>query len=109
MQWGQSAVYKSVDPISLRHRHLSNIDCLKACVALFNLIFLVQLFKRNQCLQHSSLESFLLYLTDHPNAQKAREKIKDGIISGTKFLGTISVDLIALNQGILKGEVSLYC
>jgi hypothetical protein len=38
-------------------------------------------------------KSGLLHLTGQPNSQKGREvKVKDGIISETKFLGTISVD-----------------
>jgi len=45
---------------------------------------------------HSDINSFksgLLHLTGQPSSQKDRgAKVKDGIISETKFLGTISVD-----------------
>jgi hypothetical protein len=38
----------------------------------------------------SSFESVHLHLTGQPNYQKGRSaKVKDGIISETKFLGTI--------------------
>ncbi len=45
-----------------------------------------------------SCKSGLLHLTRQPNNPKGRsEKVKDGIISGTKFLGTISVDPYKVN------------
>jgi hypothetical protein len=46
----------------------------------------------------NSLKSGLLHLIGHPNSQKGRSaKVKDGIISKTKFLRTFSVDEIILN------------
>jgi hypothetical protein len=41
----------------------------------------------------NSLKSGLLHLTGHLNSQlSSAKKIKEGIISLTKFLGTISLD-----------------
>jgi hypothetical protein len=41
----------------------------------------------------NSLKSELFHLTCQPNSQKGRAtKVKDGIISDTKFLRTTSVD-----------------
>jgi hypothetical protein len=41
----------------------------------------------------NSLKSGLIHLTGQPNSQQGRSaKVKDGIISETKFLGTLSVD-----------------
>ncbi len=75
-------------------------------------------------LDTNSLKSGLLHLVGQPNIQKGRSaKVKDGIISETKFLGTFSVyrymsflqpthsasNVGGFLQGILKGEVSLYC
>jgi uncharacterized membrane protein len=40
----------------------------------------------------NSHNTSLLHLTDQHNSQKSRLKAKDGIILGTIFLGTISVD-----------------
>ena len=48
----------------------------------------------------NSLKSGLFHLTGQPNSQQDRAaKVKDGIISETKFLGTTSVDtyLLATN------------
>ncbi len=67
----------------------------------FNLLYclLFQLLKGESMfaalyLDIKSCKSCLLHLTGQPNNQKGRSaKVKDGIISGTKFLGTISVDL----------------
>jgi len=43
----------------------------------------------------NSLKSGLLHLTGQSNSRKGRTaKVKDGIISETKFLGAISVDPI---------------
>jgi hypothetical protein len=41
----------------------------------------------------NSLKSGLFHLTGQPNSQQGRSaKVKDGIISETKFLGTISAN-----------------
>jgi len=39
----------------------------------------------------NSLKSHLLHFTSQLNSLKGRAKVRDGIISGTIFLGTISV------------------
>jgi hypothetical protein len=45
------------------------------------------------CSDINSLKYSLLHLTGQPNCQKGRSaKVKNGIISETKFLGAISVD-----------------
>jgi hypothetical protein len=73
---------------------------LKACLSIFNalycLLFRLLNWKSMFAALHSdinSIKSGLIYLTGPPNSPKGRAgKDKNGIISATKLLGTISVD-----------------
>jgi hypothetical protein len=51
----------------------------------------------------NSLKSGLLHLTGQTNSRKGRAKVNDGIISGTIFPGTISVDQY---NGIFRGQIT---
>ncbi len=51
----------------------------------------------------NSVKSGLFHPTSQPNSQKGRgAKVKDGIMSGTKFLGTISVDRYSCHWKLLS-------
>jgi hypothetical protein len=51
----------------------------------------------------NSIKSCLFHPTGQPNSQKGRgAKVKDGIISETKFLGTISVDRYSCHWKLLS-------
>jgi hypothetical protein len=62
-----------------------------------NIVYCFNFSTGNQCLQAciqiSAPKSGLLHLAGQPNFQKGRSaKVKDGIISETIIIGTISVD-----------------
>jgi len=55
-------------------------------------LFIVPTSQSSLHLDFNYLKSGLLHLTGQPNSKKGRAKVKDGIISGAIFLGTIPVD-----------------